>query len=251
MSDLSDKELVDLGARGILPGPHETDRDFLHRIKEKGADIPLPAAIEKLFSISPDWVKISHSNKGLLPWQGGFAQMDEESVSIQIRKGKGKIWGIYSRDEIVSHELVHAARMAFEEPIFEEILAYQTSDSKFRRFYGPIFRTSNESLFFLTSLLALGIVNLFYMIPWVMLLWGGTLLSYFLVRLHANQKKFRQAHEKIRKLVGSEKKALSFLLSLTDEEIFSFSRLTHLQMESYVHQQSSLRWRQLRLRFLD
>lgn len=250
MSHLTDKELDNLGARGLLVGPHENEEAFLLRIQEKIYTSQPPIQLENIFSICPDWVEIKDSNKNLLPWQGGFAEIEGTNIFIQLRKGKGKIWGIYSKEELLAHELVHAARMAFEEPIFEEILAYQTSHSKFRRFYGPIFRTSSESLFFLTTLLILAIVNLFYITTEFLIMGSLIPLSFFLWRLCANQRKFRRARQNLKSFLGCEKKALSFLLSLTDQETFLFSSANASEIKSYINRQASLRWRQIRVRFL-
>ena len=251
MSHLTDKELANLGARGLLVGPHENEEAFFLRIQEKMTTSRPPIQLENIFSILPDWVEIKDSNKNLLPWQGGFTEIEGRNIFIQLRKGEGKIWMVYSKEELLAHELVHAARMAFEEPIFEEILAYQTSHSKFRRFYGPIFRTSLESLFFLTTLLTLAIVNLFYMITEFLIVGSLIPLSFFLWRLCANQRKFRRARQNLKSFLGCEKKALSFLLSLTDQEIFLFSSANTSEIKAYISRQTSLRWRQMRVRFLD
>ncbi len=245
---MSDLELSDFRQRGLLVGPCEDEETFLKRVNSlmrKESTISFEK-IENLFSCSPDWVEVTLSNKGLMPWQGGCALIEGNTLSLQMRKGKGKIWGLYDREEILSHELVHAARMAFDEKRFEEILAYRTSDSSFRKRFGPLFRTSSESLFCVCALSALAIVNLLYTIPFAMAIAGGALLSYFLIRLKRDQDIFLKTLNTLGSFLGSEKKALAFMLHLTDEEIVHFSKN---DIKEYVQKQHSLRWKQINASF--
>ncbi|MCQ2379472.1 MAG: hypothetical protein MJ025_00910 [Victivallaceae bacterium] len=48
-------------------------------------------------------------------------------------------WSLYYRDELLSHELCHAARQALDDPSLEEVFAYGTSPSRFRRLFGGCF----------------------------------------------------------------------------------------------------------------
>ena len=61
---------------------------------------------------------------------------------------------IYNRDEIIIHELVHVGMM-FAERRFEEVFAYETSSSAFRRWFGPLIQLSHgKAASFLLMILA-------------------------------------------------------------------------------------------------
>lgn len=136
--------------------------------------------------------EVRYSNKGLLPWQGGATFIDEDKIVIQLRKAyerKEKIYGIYPKEEIIAHELVHAKRMHLDEPCFEEILAYRTSSSPFRRYFGPLFRSSFESVLFLLSFLP-AVVNPLYIFPSLIIPF------FFVIRLVKYQRIFAKALQK-------------------------------------------------------
>ncbi len=150
-------------------------------------------------------VQINYSNKGLRFWEAGCTWSDG---SIQLRKvfEKKRVWLLYSRDEIIAHEQVHAKRLHLEEPVFEEILAYRTSKSRFRRYWGPIFRTPKESLLFALTLLFPPFI------PWALLPILG-LVAFGMMRLIRLQRIFSKAEAK----VGKE------IVNLKDKEIFALA----------------------------
>ncbi len=171
---------------GLFPGPQETEDDYSNRAAyalslknllgtELGNAIPfsgMPFAeeerlltplkiTEKFDGIAPSWVPVIFSNYHLKPWQGGCAwifQLTEDSPKaslIQLRKqfrDKDHYLKIYNKDELLAHEFSHAGRLAYEEAKFEEFFAYRTSSSWFRKIFGPIVKSSTESLMFLIVL---------------------------------------------------------------------------------------------------
>lgn len=159
-------------------------------------------------------IEISYSNKGLLPWEGGCLwEIEGEKPLLQLRKifeSQDKFLGIYSKEEIINHELVHAKRIAIKGAIFEEVLAYQTSKSPFRRFFGPIFRSSKESAFFLLSSLTL------ILSPWIFL----SIVAFFLVRLLRVQRIFAKAKKKA---------TAEELILMDDDQIFSLGKKSGTQ----------------------
>ena len=160
-----------------------------------------------------DHVDISFSNKGLWPWEGGCLwEKDGEKPLIQLRKvflKKERYLWFYTRSEILAHEAVHAKRLGYKEPIFEEILAYQTSPNRFRRFFGPMFRSSKETIFFiLASFMA-------FLSPLPFLV----LLAMYLTRLVKYQSIFLKLKKMALKKFGCPKVAFSHLVLLKDAEI--------------------------------
>ena len=150
-------------------------------------------------------------------------------IQLHPRFKKGRFW-IYSLEEVLAHEAVHAARSYFDEPEFEEILAYQTARTKFRKFFGPLFRAPHEALICMGSFF-IPILGQFFDLE---ILWTlpCLILGYFMMRLVRSQMIF----ERCKKKVG-----LPALLYLTDEEIRSFSKLSKEKIFSYLKNSQLLR----------
>lgn len=237
-----------LNQRGLFPGPEETEEEFKARVRTlKGAradgEERPRSLVEALFGISPDWIPVEYSNEGLKPWEGAATWFEKGSVRIQLRNGfkKGVYLGMYRRDEVLAHELVHLARMAFEEPKYEEVFAYLTSKSKFRRLLGALFRRPIEStLFVITAFFPLvGVVM--GSAEWFPVLWSIPLVyfSYLTARLTFAQTGLNRCMKVLGGLVESP---LAAALRLTDQEITQFSKMRPEEVRAFVKQQTSFRW---------
>lgn len=227
---IKDNELLAWGCRGIIPGPQEDEDTFLKRatacIQQEGWEEAAPITLS-LFGFSIDWVPLHYSNKNLPFWEGAATWIGEE-YSIQLREGfkKGRYLG-YQRSEVLAHEAVHAARMAFNEPQFEEALAYRTAKSGLRKWIGPIFRKPWESLVFILSL---GAIPLGYL--WIPLFF----LSLLGIRLLMTQWALQQCLKKL---------PLFLVVCLTDKEIWHFSRLPLSRIHDKLKKDPTLRGRYL------
>lgn len=98
-------------------------------------------------------------NVGLL-W-GGCLVTDTESPMgiffIRASFRNKKRFFIYRRQELMAHELCHAARHELSDWDMDEFFAYQTSPSRLRRYLGNCFiRQMDAVLFMLPALLLLG-----------------------------------------------------------------------------------------------
>lgn len=267
---MNDDDLKFYDEQGFIPGPHETEEAFLRRVdycsnlKPKLPSL-LPGEIatldsfdqepllltKKLFNIHPSWVLCVFSNDRLMPWQGGAAwifQMTEDcplAAFFQIRqafKAKNSYLGIYSRNELIAHELAHVGRMAFDEPIYEEYLAYRTSPSFFRRWFGPIIESFYESLFFVLLLggiivldiafVLMGQQNLFHTMSWLKLI-PLALFLIAIIRLFIR-------HERFNKCLGNLKmitdRPNAFIYRLTDSEINEFSKMASAAIAKEIQQ---------------
>jgi hypothetical protein len=217
-SAMSSKELNQLG---LFPGPDEEESSFLKRVSyclalpknERGVF----SSIENDYGFSPTWVQIDYSNKGLLPWEGGCTwifQEDENSplrTTLQLRKvfeTKASYLKLYTKEEILTHELAHVGRAAFEEPKFEEFLAYRTSPNSFRRLFSPLLERAFEAYIFL-AFLVIG-----YLLSSAL---PSILAIAALLRLRRRHKTFQRAVKHLKTLLGGE--AEPFLYRLKDEEI--------------------------------
>lgn len=281
----SNSELMTYNKMGLIPGPDETEEDFLKRVqyclnlKENLAshkDLELPEEIDllskelsneftkitlPLFDITPTWIPIIFSNQKLTPWHGGCAwifQLTEETpmaAFFQLRrhfKNNKRYLGIYDRSELLAHESAHVGRMMFEEPRFEEILAFRTSSSFFRRWFGPIVQAPWEGMLFLFSLFICIIMQFFliaYDLPllssigiWSIALPAGLLLV-GLIRLVRRHQQFNACLSRLKKLSKNEKNANAIIFRLLDQEIEAFSSMSPEEIFNYSKSQKSLRWK--------
>lgn len=160
----------------------------------------------------------------------------------------------YDRNELIAHEVAHAGRMMFNEPKFEEILAYRSSSSRFLKTFGPILESSLESVLFMAILFFIFLLDLLFIlyapyasyirIQWLKLI-PLALVGYAFIRLYRKQKIFQRALGRLRELLPNKNKADPFIYRLTDEEIVLFSKMTAGEIHAYAlaQREDSLRWR--------
>jgi hypothetical protein len=250
MSD--EKHLTELNRRGLIHAPDESQESYFRRCQAAIRVAQVPPLVKTLFDIDPDWVPVVYDNKGLYFWEGGCTWITQDQVTVQLNRAfqKRGSWFGYSRDEILAHELVHAVREKFEEPIFEEVLAYQTTSFPLRRYFGPIFRTANESFFFMIALSLF--TATFFLSQFHTLALVGFLcfLSIGALRLLRMQLIFSRTQKKLSRLVGKQR-ALAVMLRLTDKEIIRFSKMSAAAITAYANEMSttSLRWQQITLAY--
>lgn len=280
--------LIEYNLRGFIPGPDEEEEAFYKRVaycleltKTLAAFSLEFAACQRLGAwegyssvvagvhlrcdLSPEWLPILFSDARLAPWHGACAwivQLSDEAPKaafLQLRKNfstKKKYLALYSRDEVVAHELVHACRMAFNEPQFEELLACRLSAAPWRAFFGALFQSNRESLFFviwLFALLSIDIYSIFSGAGWAatatLVLQVGVplLLSAALCRLFVRQRRLHRCLAHIGEAIADKDKGEALLIRLTDREISSFASLTPENIRSYAlaAAATSLRWRLL------
>ena len=273
-------KLLEYNTEGFIPGPSESMEAFEQRVSyclnlPSNPDLPLPKETEgpkeliesaypsstTLFDIKPHWIPIFFSNYQLMPWHAGCAwifQVSDQTPTaafFQLRshfKIHPSYLGIYQRDEIFAHEIAHVGRMMFEEPKYEEILAYQTSKNKWRQYIGPLFQSGGETALFVflllplvlwdTYLLTMGYDTLYKATWWTKLI-PVALLSLYFIRLWMRQTTFKKTLRRLGKAVGYEN-AHAVIYRLTDQEIEIFSKITADEIRRYAERQrdKSLRW---------
>lgn len=276
---LNKEGLKKLGEQGFVPGPHETEEQFVKRVDilKKVSESPSKFLEGKIFEewnpdfhkelgAVPKWLPLTYSNQGLPFWQGAalwiFETPNHKKIPIiQLRERfkKGKFL-FYSQREVLLHETLHAVRAAFDEPRFEEVLAYYHSRSRRRRFLGPLFRKPSHafffialifisltvqttSLFFLTSPL-LPYVKFFTLLPLIDI----TLRSAVLVKDHRILKK---ALKKLSEIFSNQKEVFCILIRLKDSEIQKFATEPIEKLLDYIEEEipKSVRWRQIIAQF--
>lgn len=239
--------------RGLIPGPHESKSAFFNRVALSPPQTPFNASP---FHITPDWVPIKEENKGLSTWEAATTWIEEHpnhTRSCQIQLKTSSPFSFYSKKEALSHELVHAARLMFDEPLFEEILAFRTSSHPLRRYLSPLFsiRHALISFFLLTGLSWIFLFLCFYLnydelSPLAPLLPFSS-LSFYAIKLMKAQRLFSSAINNISSTFQQPQKALTAMLSLTDKEIQRFAHSSPTELHHYILEQkeTSLRLKQL------
>lgn len=292
---INDENLLRYNQEGIIPGPNESEKDFLMRAdycthieehlhqqthfdfseaKKVSASSDLDEvhrSTRSLFDISPTWIPILYDNHKLSFWHGGCAwifQMTENSpvsAILQLRKSlfaRDSLLGLFAKKEILAHEMSHIGRMAFEEPNFEEIFAYRTSPSPFRRWIGPIAKNSIESGIFVLVLLLIVMLDCFFVFfasssayyhaMWFKLI-PIIMVGFGVLRLYLRHRQLDRCEKILFSLCHSEVKASAIAYRLTDEEIIRFSKATKEEIQTYIDEQrpDSLRWRLISLAYLS
>lgn len=285
MAKLSIEDLLNYNRQGLIPGPSEEEEAFaarvhycldLHRTlpqaldKEVSFDADASAAIiysaasrmQPLYDILPTWIPLLFSGHRLSWWHGGCAwifQLTDETPTgafLQLRpafKKAKRYLGLYDREELIAHESAHVGRMCFEEPKFEEVLAYRSASSAFRRWFGPIAQSPWESLAFVAvvvisllldfALLFLHKVEL-YSITWGAKALLAAMLVYGFGRAYWRQQQLKRCLKVLQLLLHDANKANAVAYRLQDKEIISFGSCTPAEVMSYAQTQAhtSLRW---------
>ncbi|MBS0624614.1 MAG: hypothetical protein JSS32_01020 [Verrucomicrobia bacterium] len=257
---MTDQELLALNQKGFIPGPDETEMEFQARVHAAETFFRAPPAefqemdrvpqphwdwvshhLQEIYDFKPHSIVAFYSNRKLAPWQGAASWIIDSKPGplcvVQLRKGfrKGSFLRLYSRDEILAHEAVHAARCAFQEPKNEEFFAYFTSSARWRRVLGPILRRPWEALLFLTST-AIGAVIGNFIPPTILL----TLALTRLIRQHI---RFNKASKNLMARIKDKKKIRAILFRLTDKEI------EELSQGRMIEDDQTIRFRTIRLAY--
>lgn len=259
----TDEELIWWNRRGLIPGPKQTEMQFAAKIElieglelDKIVSKQVFALTSRLFDIVPDWLSVIHRRKGLAFWEGAVTWLDPRPegyrlAAIQVREelNRSFLSRYYPEDEVLAHEIVHAVRSDFDEVAFEEILAYQTSQKRWRRYLGPLLQQPRETQLFLGLLLFSVLVqwlSFVYLLPsWCSFALGlpWLVLVFGCVRLYKNQRLFQRCLKNL----GGRQESLAIALRLTDAEIRLFAKSSWHEIREYVEREKgkTLRWRML------
>lgn len=216
-----------------------------------------------LYRFSVDWVPGFFINPKFSWLFGGCAiyGVDPDFFALFIiRKSfeKNPNWLIYNRDELLSHELCHIARIAFEGNVYEETNAYQTASSKFRRNYGGLFRTQADTFILLGSTFLLFITQIFRVLympalaPAVMACWGILIAfaAWIFLRHKVGIGKRARAINNLSTVAGENAEAVCF--RCTDEEVYQIAALSADSVKEYIAKKAgeNLRWSVINHRFV-
>jgi hypothetical protein len=240
---ITSEELREYAEHGFIVGPQESEDDFLQRVElsRTAKQTQIPEKIQKrsrnLFGFSIDWVAIEMSSR-LAWWHAGAMEYWEGRPRIQMSRMVWK-WNFpVSREELLLHEWFHVARAGFDEPQFEELMAYRSSRG-LRRWLSPLFQASWESITFLLLCLA---GPLFVFSGWEYSLLPIGLFSCWLFSRLAIRHWLLDRFMRRITMVNP----LHLALFLTDREILRFNEET---VRASCRTAGSLRWRQIAARF--
>lgn len=252
-----DKELAETGSfevEGVAVSDEDRiPRSLFERVKGK---------TEGLFRFQIDWVPGFFINPSQGWFFGGcaFYFYPDFFALFIIRRSfaNRERWLIYSRDELLAHELCHVARIAMESDVFEETFAYQTATSAFRRAVGSVFRSPMDSYLLLGSTFALLVAQLVRVLVFhglsIWPFWGLVLLviASFAGRQHRGRKLFSAA---LRRLTAiAEGHALAVLFRCSDDEVLWISRCgDDASLLAWASEKAtdSVRWQVIRARFFS
>ncbi len=217
---------------------------------------------QRLYSFKLDWAPGFFVREGVGFLWGGCAWHDPEKhrtlFLIRDNFRKSERYWVYSRRELVAHELCHVARAAFDgEWQLEELYAYRTSASPLRRYLGNCFVKRFDALIFLAPsliILMAQIVNVAFQMT--LPLWPGWLLlggclGYLLTRNHLARRRFFRVRRKLRRWMPRHAQSLMF--RATWEELGQIHRLKkRTQFEGWLQRRAGeeMRWRVIRHRFI-
>jgi len=285
--------LVELDGHGLLLGANESPAEYAARLRrllantadmdqalaEQGwyevegisveAEERIPSALfedaceatRPLYGFGIDWVPGFFINPSFGWLFGGcaFYFYPDFFALFIVRKSfaNRERWLIYGRRELLAHELCHVARIGMASRVFEEMLAYQTATSSFRRVVGSVFRAPRDALLMLggTFLLlaaqvarTLWLANLRIWPFWALLL---GLLAFLGARLEHYRRVFDRARRNAARVAKDA--ALPLVFRCTDSEILTMSEMSdpgELANWFRVRAENSLRWQVVKARFL-
>ncbi len=220
------------------------------------------AVTERLYHFSISWVPgffLSKSSEML--WGGCAIHIPEEHLTVfLIRKNfaSRKRWFIYRREELLAHELCHAARSPLKDFIFEEFFAYQTAPSKIRRYMGNCFRRQIDALLFVLPvmlLLAVQLVDTFtsYRMPvWIFWIIALACPAFMLVRNQFARNCFYKARKALLAIPGAIPEPILFRCTSQEIKAIAGKCGNPAGLMNYIQERTSaeLRWKVISNRFI-
>jgi hypothetical protein len=276
------KTLCDLDQRGLIIGQDETSETYVARLKVfqsnlhkmetelkdnnifEVEDLKFPReekiAPEKfnsagkitqdLYDFKIDWVPGFYITPDFGMLFGGCAySFDPDFFSLFIIRNsfkKKEKWLFYERDELMSHELCHVARFALKAHTYEEMFAYQTSTSGFRKKFGCMMRAAWETYIFMALLLGMLVTQISlitFQNEWLSkqsiisnpVHWFYaalfSLVSFLVFRQKGQNKRVANTLERFKNITGKPR-ALAFRLS--DSEMDEFTSLKEITKENFI-----------------
>jgi len=289
--------LVALDRRGLILGANETPSQYAKRLRclaeniaemetelagrgyfmiegfrlVSGERIPrklfdqVAPQTEDLYGFSIDWVPgffVTPSFGWLFAGCAFYFDVEFFALFI-IRKSfahRDRFLFIYRRQELLAHELCHIARLSLQSRKYEEMFAYRTSFSAFRRAMGSVFRRPSDSFLVLGSVLLLLCAQLVqsFVLPslhlgWILPFWGVVIATVAVlgIRNHGLKRTYHRARQNLIAVDAARPDAVLFRCA--DDEINRIAELSDShELRSWIAKRcgDGLRWQVIRTRFL-
>ncbi len=194
---------------GFIPGPEESEREFFERVNivKKIVEDPKKYLPFKGTMKALNGATLSIQSKSLPFHAASTLIIEIAGTTLSIIKEPSRLSLLFvSHQEVINHELVHAKRAMFNEPGFEEMIAYQTSSSKLRKTLSPMINSTHETLLFIL----LSFLIPFSALPFLVY------FSYLLLRLWKKTMIFNRCKKHLKLSSDYNEK---FLEGMTDKEI--------------------------------
>jgi hypothetical protein len=279
------KSTFELHQMGFFPSPSETEESFFERVEQtltwakqrdsqplscQGLHYELTlktklatemvehdgSTCQSLYGCCPSWVPAYAEAKGLPHLTGGMAvqYLDTDSKQVyswfQLKPifSQREKWLIYSRQELISHEMCHISRFHLNSHRYEETLAYKTSTSGLRKAIGGALLSPSDQHLLFFSLLAWMSVDLFTILghelgwlSWALRAIFPILLGLGLIRCRNIHAELKRAQKNLAHLFPAEN-TLKVLFCLDDEQIYAISKMSSLELESWWQQKQHLQF---------
>ncbi len=289
-------KLAELDSHGLMPEPGEGFETFITRLRnlddnlreldaqldESGSfrlldEVDLDSAerispeimqeageiTRNAYGFAIDWTPGFFLSKNIGPLWGGCAfSFPDDNIMVFLIRSSFKTkrrWLIYRRDELLSHELCHTARMPLHDRAFEEFFAYRISFSRFRRFLGPCFYSRWDAALFLlplTPLLGVQFYKTFTrsMLPsWPFWILAGIYPAFLIIRNLLRRRRYSRAEKALRSLGIEHPGAVLFRCTSPEIGEIAGLRKDSGALREYIQKKadSELRWKIIDYRFIN
>lgn len=249
-------KLKKLNSKGFIVGPDETELQFFNRVEVlTGAKTKqnfgfkttfLKRVFSQVYDFEVDWLLRFKKRSVNILYAAETNLFLIDGLIIPVVKLTENFFCKRYRKNILVHEVIHAIRAAFNEPKYEEFIAYSCSESVFYKNFGPIFcKRYDLFIFLLFSFLPLFGV-FFTSCPFGLSFLPLFLFVIFLLNRLVNRRRtFKKALKRVEHQFDPAVNPLSIVVRLTDKEIEFFSKTNLSEARNFIDQQTSLRWRQI------
>ena len=211
------KMFLSFYSKGFLPGPIESESNFYKRaaltekiVREPKNYITEKSLKNKVFSSLNESTLFMASSCKLF-WHASVTMILEISkdLYIPIISKPSKFSNLFiNEDEVLNHELIHAKRVYFNDEKFEEIIAFRTSKSSWRKFFSPLITKQYQLILILIFSLITSYSSLPFFILLSSMLFNLSYKQFTVYRCIRYLKRYTKYYEEI-------------LIGMTDKEIIS------------------------------
>lgn len=213
---------------GFIPGPNESRSQFFLRVRKTREYLKTLPPEKKC---SYPFIHQTESKKAPF-WIGGCTQIFEHAgvrmASIELNKR-------LKLPEVLAHECVHYRRLMFDEPQYEEILAFSTSNT-WRNKWGALLEQGSKSLFF--TMYAISLIGCLTNYGMLVLLPLMT-LGFYARRLKKKLKKYETIKTTVPECLHK------ILIGFTDKEFELLNTSSINNIHSYFKKGTTIRHKML------